>query len=62
MVDRNADCWSWQAAQKEKEKDNHAATEDAAPKYGVKNEVPAVDVGSLKVGPRLCERVLDPVG
>ena len=47
---RKADCWGWQAAQKEKEKEK-PATKEATPKKTAKKEVAAVDVGSLEVGP-----------
>ena len=47
---READCWSWQAAQKEKEKEKPSAKKDATPKKGAKKDVAAVDVGSLAVG------------
>ena len=48
---RKADCWGWQAAQKEKEKEKSAAKKGDTPKKGAKKEVAAVDVGSLEVGP-----------
>ena len=48
---RKADCWSWEAAQNEKEMEKLAAQEDATPKKGEKKEGAGVDVGSLEVGP-----------
>ena len=47
---RKADCWGWQAAQKEKEKEKPATKKEATLKKTAK-EVAAVDVGSLEVGP-----------
>ena len=48
---RKADCWGWQAAQKEKEKEKPATKKEATPKKTAKKEVAAVNVGSLEVGP-----------
>ena len=48
---RKADCWGWQAAQKEKEKEKPTTKQEATPKKIAKKDVAAVDVVSLEVGP-----------
>ena len=55
---RKADCLSWQAAQKDKEKEKQAAKKDAAPKKGAKKEVAASGSSGEETEHEATERTL----